>query len=74
MDCLDLKRLLSSGGTLFSDDILMYGWVNGEKPTPPKRRMLVQHIKEYLQAITSDAELYTQIIDVGNGVALSIKN
>ncbi|MGN1061361.1 MAG: O-methyltransferase [Candidatus Coproplasma sp.] len=68
-----LKRLLSSGGTLFSDDILMYGWVNGEKPVPPKRRMLVQHIKEYLQAITTDSELSTQIVDVGNGVALSIK-
>ena len=68
-----LKRLLSHGGTLFSDDILMYGWVNGEKPTPPKRHMLVQHIKEYLQALTSDEELCTQIIDVGNGVALSIK-
>ena len=69
-----LKRLLSHGGTLLSDDILMYGWVNGEKPTPPKRHMLVQHIKEYLQALTSDEELTTRIIDVGNGVALSIKN
>lgn len=68
-----IKRLLSRGGTLFSDDILMYGWVNGEKPTPPKRRMLVQHIKEYLQVLTADNELSTQIVDVGNGVALSIK-
>ena len=68
-----LKRLLSQGGTLFSDDILMYGWVNGEKPTPPKRHMLVQHIKEYLQVLTADEDLTTQIIDVGNGVALSIK-
>ncbi|MGN0804975.1 MAG: O-methyltransferase [Candidatus Coproplasma sp.] len=68
-----LKRLLNSGGTLFSDDILMYGWVNGEKPVPKKRHMLVEHIKEYLTAITEDEELYTQIIDVGNGVALSIK-
>ncbi|MGN1372422.1 MAG: O-methyltransferase [Candidatus Coproplasma sp.] len=69
-----LKRLLSHGGTLFSDDVLMYGWVNGEKPTPPKRHMLVQHIKEYLQVLTADEDLTTQIIDVGNGVALSIKN
>jgi len=69
-----LKRLLSAGGTLFSDDILMYGWVNGERPTPPKRHMLVEHIREYLTAITTDNELTTQIIDVGNGVALSVKN
>ncbi len=69
-----LKRLLNAGGTLFSDDILMYGWVNGERPTPPKRHMLVEHIREYLTAITNDKELTTQIIDVGNGVALSVKN
>ncbi|MGN0807374.1 MAG: O-methyltransferase [Candidatus Coproplasma sp.] len=68
-----LKRLLSRGGVLFSDDILMYGWVNGEKPTPPKRKMLVQHIREYLQALNQDKELSTQIVDVGNGVALTIK-
>lgn len=69
-----LKRLLKCGGTLFSDDILMYGWVNGEKPVPQKRRMLVAHILEYLQALQADEELFTQIADVGNGVALSIKN
>lgn len=69
-----LKRLLTVGGTLFSDDVLMYGWVNGEQPIPPKRHMLVQHIREYLSALTSDEELTTQVIDVGNGVALSIKN
>ncbi len=68
-----LKRLLNVGGTLFSDDVLMYGWVNGEQPVPPKRHMLVEHIREYLTAITNDEELITQIIDVGNGVALSVK-
>lgn len=68
-----LIRLLNTGGTLFSDDVLMYGWVNGERPTPPKRRMLVEHIREYLTAITQSGLLATQIIDVGNGVALSIK-
>lgn len=69
-----IKKLLNVGGTLFSDDILMYGWVNGEKPVPPKRRMLVEHIREYLKALQSDKDLFTQIVDVGNGVALSIKN
>lgn len=69
-----IKQLLNGGGTLFSDDILMYGWVNGEKPVPQKRRMLVEHIKEYLKALQADKDLFTQIVDVGNGVALSIKN
>lgn len=68
-----LKRLLNKGGTLFSDDVLLYGWVNGERPAPQKRHMLVEHIREYIAAVTGDTELTTQIIDVGNGVAISIK-
>jgi len=69
-----LIDLLPSGGTLFSDDLLMYGWVNGEQPTPPKRHMLVQHIREYISLITTDTRLTTQILNVGNGVGLSVKN
>ena len=68
-----LKRLLSKGGTLFADDVLLYGWVNGERETPKKRKMLVEHIREYIAAVTHDDELYTIVLDVGNGVALSIK-
>ena len=68
-----LKRLLSRGGTLFADDVLLYGWVNGERETPKKRKMLVEHIREYITAVTNDDELYSVIVDVGNGVALSVK-
>ena len=68
-----LKRLLNEGGVIFADDVLLYGWVNGEKEAPPKRKMLVEHIREYIDAVNSDNELKTTIVDVGNGVALSIK-
>ncbi|MDE6791360.1 MAG: O-methyltransferase [Clostridia bacterium] len=68
-----LKRLLKKGGTLFADDVLLYGWVNGERETPKKRKMLVEHIREYITAVTNDDELYTIIVDIGNGVALSVK-
>lgn len=68
-----IKRLLKKGGTLFADDVLLYGWVNGERETPKKRRMLVEHIREYITAVTTDNDLYSVIVDVGNGVALSVK-
>ncbi len=68
-----LKRLLASGGTLFADDVLLYGYVTGEVPTPPKRKMLVEHIREYLTAVKGDSELTTTVINVGDGVALSVK-
>jgi predicted O-methyltransferase YrrM len=68
-----IKKLLKSGGVLLADDVLLYGYVNGEVPVPKKRKMLVQHIREYLTAVTEDDELTTSIIDIGDGLALSVK-
>jgi predicted O-methyltransferase YrrM len=68
-----LKQLLKNGGALLADDVLLYGWVNGEVPAPPKRKMLVTHVREYIDAVTNDDELLTSIVDVGDGIALSVK-
>lgn len=69
----ELKRILKKNGVLIADDVLMYGWVNGEVETPKKRKMLVEHIREYIEAVTNDVELQTSILDVGNGLAMSVK-
>lgn len=68
-----LKKLMSVGGLLLADDVLLYGWVNGEQPVPKKRAMLVNHIREYLAAVQSDEDFLTYIADVGDGIALSVK-
>lgn len=68
-----LKKLLKKGGVLVADDVLLFGYVTGEAEAPKKRRMLVTHIKEYLSAVTADKELYTSVLDIGNGVAMSVK-
>lgn len=68
-----LKRLLKRGGTLVADDVLLFGYVTGEEEVPKKRKMLVEHIKEYITAVTEDKELSTTIINIGNGVAVSVK-
>lgn len=68
-----LKKLLKSGGALVADDVLLYGYVTGEVEVPKKRKMLVEHIKEYIAAVTNDEELATTVLDIGNGVALSVK-
>ena len=67
----DCKRLLKGGGALFSDDILLFGWVRGE--APKKRRMLVEHIREYLNLLESDPDFSTQIYEYGEGLAVSTK-
>ena len=67
----ECKRLLGKGGVLLSDDILLFGWVRGEPPK--KRRMLVEHIREYLAALENDPELKTEILELGEGLAVSYK-
>ena len=67
----DCKRLLKRGGVLFSDDVLLYGWVRGEPPK--KRRMLVEHIREYLRLLEADPDLKTEILELGEGLAVSVK-
>lgn len=67
----DCKRLLRSGGVLFSDDVLLFGWVRGE--APKKRKMLAEHIREYLRALENDADFETEIYPYGEGLAVSVK-
>lgn len=68
----DLKRLLSPGGVLFADDVLLYGWVSGERPTPQKRHSIVDKLRGYLGSVTSDKDFITSVLDVGDGVAVSV--
>lgn len=68
----DLKRLMKQGATLFADDVLLFGWVSGEEPTPQKRRSIVEKIRSYLSVITADTDFITSVLNVGDGVALSV--
>lgn len=68
----DLKRLMKKGAVLFSDDVLLFGWVSGEEETPQKRRSIVEKIKSYLEVLTADKDFITSVLNVGDGVALSV--
>ncbi len=68
----DLKRMMKKGAVLFADDVLLYGWVSGEEPTPQKRHSIVDKIRSYLQTITEDRDFITSVLNVGDGVALSV--
>ncbi len=68
----DLKRLMKDGAVLFADDVLLYGWVSGEQPTPQKRHSIVDKIRSYLQTVTADTDFVTSVLNVGDGVALSV--
>ena len=68
----DLKRLMKQGAILFADDVLLYGWVSGVEPTPQKRRSIVEKIRSDLDTITNDTDFITSVLDIGDGVALSV--
>jgi predicted O-methyltransferase YrrM len=68
----DLKRLMRKGAILFADDVLLYGWVSGEEPTPQKRHSIVDKIRSYLNVVTNDESFMTSVLNVGDGVALSV--
>ncbi|MBR2904033.1 MAG: O-methyltransferase [Clostridia bacterium] len=68
----DLKRLMKKGAVLFADDVLLFGWVDGKEETPQKRRSIVEKIRAYLSCIVEDKDFVTSVIDVGDGVALSV--
>ena len=67
----DCKRLLKRGGVLVSDDILLFGYVTGEPPK--KRKMLAEHIREYIAMVQSAPAFETEILPFGEGVAVSRK-
>ncbi len=68
-----LKQLLKAGGVLIADDVLLYGYVTGEVEVPKKRKMLVEHIKEYIAAVKADEDFTTSVLNAGNGIAVSVK-
>jgi predicted O-methyltransferase YrrM len=68
----DLKRLMKPGAILFSDDVLLFGWVSGEEETPQKRKSIVGKIQAYLETLTADKDFITSVLNVGDGVAISV--
>ena len=68
----DLKRLMPTGGVLFADDVLLYGWVSGEQPAPQKRHSIVDKLRGYLANISAGEDFITSVLDVGDGVAVSV--
>ncbi len=68
----DLKRMMKKGSVLFADDVLLYGWVSGAEPTPQKRHSIVDKIRSYLDTVTKDKDFITSVLDIGDGVALSV--
>ena len=70
----DCKRLLSPGGLLISDNVLQDGDVMESRFAVTRRnRTIHERMRQYLYEIKHDDELESVILNVGDGMSISVK-
>ena len=63
-------RLTEKTGVILADNILYKGYVMSDY-NKHKQRTAVRNLREYIKEATEDEELETEILDVGDGLAVS---
>lgn len=66
-------RLLADHGTIFADNILYKGYVMSDY-NKHKQRTAVRNLREYIKEVTESPNLETEILEVGDGLAVTKKN
>ncbi len=65
-------RMLNDNGIILADNILYKGYVMSNY-NKHKQRTAVTHLRQYIKETTENEELETQILEVGDGLAISRK-
>ena len=65
-------RMLKPGGIIFADNVLYKGYVMSDY-NKHKQRTAVRNLREYIAEITNNDNLETEILEVGDGLAISKK-
>ena len=63
-------RMLNKDGIIFADNILYKGYVMSDY-NKHKQRTAVRNLREYIKEVTENENLDTEIIEVGDGLAIS---
>jgi len=63
-------RLLSEKGIIFADNILYKGYVMSDY-NKHKQRTAVRNLREYIAEVTQNPNLETEILEVGDGLAIT---
>ena len=63
-------RMLDKKGIIFADNILYKGYVLSDY-NKHKQRTAVRNLREYIKQTTENAELETEILEVGDGLAIT---
>ena len=63
-------RMLNKNGIIFADNILYKGYVMSDY-NKHKQRTAVNHLREYIKNVTENPNLFTEILEVGDGLAIT---
>ena len=63
-------RMLKQDGIIFADNILYKGYVMSDY-NKHKQRTAVRNLREYIKEVTENENLDTEILEVGDGLAVS---
>ena len=63
-------RMLKSNGIIFADNILYKGYVMSDY-NKHKQRTAVRNLREYIKEVSENPNLETEILEVGDGLAIS---
>ena len=63
-------RMIKPGGIIIADNVLYKGYVMSDY-NKHKQRTAVRNLREYIAEITQNPNLETQILEVGDGLAIS---
>ena len=66
----EAKRMLNENGIIFADNILYKGYVMSDY-NKHKQRTAVRNLREYIKEVTEDENCETEILEVGDGLAIS---
>ena len=63
-------RMINEKGIIFADNILYKGYVMSDY-NKHKQRTAVRNLREYIQEVSENPNLETEILEVGDGLAIS---
>lgn len=68
-----LKKMLIPGGVLVCDNVLFRDMVSGKEKTPHRMNTIVSNMRQFLDDLSKDKDFITDILDIGDGVSISVK-
>ena len=63
-------RMINKNGVIFADNILYKGYVMSDY-NKHKQRTAVRNLREYIKEVSENPNLETEILEVGDGLAIS---